>query len=105
MKPSGSCLLSPCQDLDLDIWVNTLMDWGIRLVVAESWAAWRLAPGWKAEGRDISWAKAIALKLAVLWVMSSDILDAHVVVCSDNTSVIGAFNKGCSCSTPRNDCI
>ena len=105
LKPSSSRLLSPCWDLDLDIWVDTSTDWGIGLVMAESWAAWRLAPSWKAEGRDIGWAKAIALKLAVLWVTSSNILDAHVVVCSDNTSIIGAFNKGCSCSTPCNDCI
>ena len=73
--------------------------------MAKSWAAWRLAPSWKAEGRDIGCAEAIALELAVLWVMSSDILDVHVVVHSDNTSVIGAFNKGRSCSTPCNDCI
>ena len=98
-------LLSPHQDLDLDIWVDTLMDWGIGLVVAESWAAWRLTPGWKAEGRDIGWAEAIALELAVLWVTSSDILDVHVIVCSDNTGIIGAFNKGRSHSTPCNDCI
>jgi len=52
--------------LDLDVWVDMSTAWGIGVVIAHQWAAWKLIPGWKADGRDIFWAESIALELAIL---------------------------------------
>jgi len=52
--------------VDPDVWVDSSTDWGIGMVLRIQWATWKLIPGWKASGRDIGWAKSIALKLAVL---------------------------------------
>jgi len=43
--------------LDLDIWVDAAMSYGI--VVYGQWAAWWLVEGWKAADCDIGWAKTL----------------------------------------------
>jgi hypothetical protein len=57
-------LRGPPQDIDL--WVNALMDWGIGIMLGNQWNAWCTSTGWKGEGRDIGWLKAITIELAVI---------------------------------------
>jgi len=38
---------------------------GIGIIIGTHWRAWRLLPGWKAQGRDIGWAEAIRFELLV----------------------------------------
>ena len=64
-----------------------------------------LAPGWKSEGRDIGWAKSIALELAVLLLVNLNFRDCSIVIRGDNTGVIGAYDKGRSRNVPRNESI
>jgi hypothetical protein len=91
--------------LDLDMWVDASTSFGIGIVVQHKWAAWALLPGWKAGGCDIGWAKAIALKLAVLWVCSAGHVDAEIVIRGDNKSVIDSFMKGHSHNEQRTHSI
>jgi len=84
--------LLPHVPLDLDIWVDAAMSYGI--VVYGQWAAWWLVEGWKAADCDIGWAKTIAMELAVLWLVSAGIHDAKVTVHGHNTGVLGALDKG-----------
>jgi hypothetical protein len=102
-KPSARRSLEPRWTVDPDIWVDASMSWGIGIVVGNHWAAWRLLPGWKSDGRDIGWAESVALELAVMWLVQKDFHDADVRIWGDNTGVIGAFLKGRSRSIPRND--
>jgi len=64
------------------------------VVLGQQWAAWKLKPGWKSDGWDISWAESIALELAILLLIQVGHVDCNIVVHGDNTGVIGAFNEG-----------
>src|SRR5882724_13270425 len=61
--------------------------------------------GWKTEGRDIGWAESIALELAVLLLVNINFRDCSIIIHSDNTGVIGAYDKGRSCNVPYNESI
>ena len=58
-----------CKHIDPDIWVNASTTWGIRIVIGDHWAAWQLSVDWKKGEKDIGWAEAIMLELAVLWII------------------------------------
>ena len=47
----------------------------------------------------------MALELAVLWLVTQDFADCEVAIKGDNTGVISAFNKGCSCNVSCNATI
>ena len=91
--------------VDLNIYVDASTSCGIGLCVGGLWAVWRLVPGWNTGGRDIGWAEAVALELAVMWLAETDRHDVSVVIHSDNKGVIDAFNKGRSRNLHHNDCI
>ena len=93
MPPACRSLL-PLPLHDPDIWIDAASSWGIGLYVGGLWAAWELAPNWASSGRDIGWAEAIALEIAVLWLAKSFFHDACIKVNCDNTNVINAFGKG-----------
>ena len=103
--PNVSRSLELLPHLDPDVWVNALSSYGLGLVVGNAWAAWQLLPGWNTNGRDIGWAEGIVLEMAVYWLALSKFHNADVIVCSDNTGVVGAFWKGWSRNAARNDCI
>lgn len=93
---------------DLDIWVDASTDWGIGIVVGQSRAAWRWAAPleeWKREGRDIGWAEMVAIELAVRFLEQSRMENADVLVHSDNSGVIGAFERGRSRNFQVNNSI
>lgn len=80
--------------IDPGIWVDASSEWGIGLVFGTSWDAWRLREGWRSDGREIGWAEAVALEMALLAMRASGIHDADVIVRGDNTGVIGAQKRG-----------
>jgi len=86
--------LLPPLHCNLDVWVNASMSWGIGLVVTGCWAAWWLLDGWKEAGHDIGWVEMVALELALLWMVSTGIQDAKVIVHGDNTGMQGVLKKG-----------
>ena len=104
MPPACRSLL-PLPLHDPDRWIDAASSWRIGLYVGGLWAAWELAPNWASSGRDIRWAEAITLEIAVLWLAKSFFHDTCIKVNCDNTNVINAFGKGRSRNTPRNDCI
>jgi len=76
------------------------MDWGIGVILVSQWASWKLRQGWESKGRDIGWVESIPLKLAILWFLHlhDGHTDCDITIHSDNTGMIGAFAKGCSCN-------
>jgi hypothetical protein len=90
---------------DPDVWVDASTSWGVGLVIGGRWAACRLVDGWKHHDRDIGWAEAVALELAVKWLCSAGFSDAEIIIHGDNTGVMGAFDKGRSRNVSRNDTI
>lgn len=79
---------------DYSLWVDASSEWGIGVLINGRWAAWRLANGWKHDGRDIGWAETVALELALLCLEAMDVCDSDVIVRSDNQGSIGAYLKG-----------
>ena len=61
--------LTPRHMVDLNIWVDASMDWGIGIIIADHWDAWKLVTGWNSLGRDIDWAESIALELALIMIV------------------------------------
>jgi hypothetical protein len=101
--PDVSRSLLMRKTMDLDVWVDASTDFGIGILIGSCWAAWRLLPGWKAEGRDIGWAESIAIEFACMWLVSQhDLLDVDIIIHGDNTSVIDAYKRGRSRNVSRN---
>ncbi|CDO76109.1 hypothetical protein BN946_scf184876.g2 [Trametes cinnabarina] len=84
---------------NLDLWVDASTDWGIGIVIGQSWDAWRWAMErelWNKMGRDIGWAEMIAIELLLRRLVEEGLENAAVLVRSDNKGVIKAFRRGCS---------
>lgn len=78
---------------------------GLAIVIKDCWRAWRLLLGWKSDGRDISWAKAVAMELLVrtIILLSADNLPLpDIKVFGDNRGVVEGWWKGCSRSRQTN---
>jgi len=91
--------------LDLDLWVDASEEWGIGLTWGHEFDAWRLCEGWKTDSRDIGWAEAVALELALLAVIERGYRDVDVIVRGDNTGARGALLKGRGRNPHTNLCV
>jgi hypothetical protein len=67
---------------------------GIAIVVGDRWRAWKLVPGWKLEGRDIGWAKAIGFELLTKFLFSEAAAGTHLKFYGDNMGVVEGWWKG-----------
>jgi len=65
-KPSASQSLFLHHAINPSLWVDASTSWGIGIVFGCEWAGWHLSDNGKGGRRDIGWAKAIALKMAIL---------------------------------------
>ena len=75
---------------------------GIGVVIGGRWRAWRLLPGWQAEGRDIGWAEAVGMELLVRLILHLNILPAFKVY-GDNTGVVEGWWTGRSRNAETNE--
>jgi len=66
--------------VDPDMWVDASTNWGIGVVIGTLWASWKLKKGWNSGGRDIGWAKSIALELAVLMLVDWGFKDCLITI-------------------------
>jgi hypothetical protein len=101
----GSVLEIPPPRSNQRIYVDASTSWGIGLVIDEKWFAWRLKPGWKADGRDIGWAEMTAVELAIRALVALGHSGQHVRLWSDNAGVVGALKNGCSRNSEQNRCL
>ena len=104
-KPNPSHTLVILPEIDLDVWVDASSPWGIGILVNNKWAAWKLINGWDSASRDISWAEAIAIKMAVMWLSSNRFQNCAIKIKCDNSSVINSFWKGRSHNFERNQSL
>jgi len=83
----------PSQETSLaqfPLWTSTLS----QTQAPVSASAWRLLPGWKANGQDIGWAEAVGFELLTLFVLSSSGGGTHFKVYGDNKGVVEGWWKG-----------
>lgn len=75
---------------------------GMAITVGPRWQAWCLTTGWKSQGRDIQWAKAIGFELLAISLCSFLSEGEHLIVHGDNQGVVKGWWKQCSANRPTN---
>lgn len=75
---------------------------GIAITIGMRWRAWHLASGWKSQGRDILWAKAVGFELLTIHLLSVSSEGDHIKVYGDNRGVIEGWWRKSSTSRPTN---
>ena len=75
---------------------------GIAITIGPRWRAWRLATGWKSQGRDFQWAEAVGFELLIIHLPSLSHKGDHLTVYGDNRSVIEGWWKRSSHNKPTN---
>lgn len=75
---------------------------GIAIMIGPKWRAWKLAPGWKSQGRDIQWAEAVGFELLVIALCALLDRGEHITVYGDNRGVIEGWWKRSSANKPTN---
>ncbi|KAB5587927.1 polyprotein [Ceratobasidium theobromae] len=96
--PFGSDLSPPPPNLDIRIHTDA-SNYGVGIVINNEWSSWHLIEGWKSKDRNIGWAEAIAVELAVEHITQQGIQNATIRIHCDNQGVVLAWKAGRS----RND--
>ena len=79
---------------DRDAFSDASSGFGIGVVIGDQWRAWRLVPGWKADGRDIGWAEAIGFELLTRSLCATSVPGQFFKVFGDNRGVVEGWWKG-----------
>jgi hypothetical protein len=82
----------PCQDMGL--FVDASTSWGIGIVVAGRWLAFKLHESWKIEGRDICWLETVAVEILIYLLEAMGVTNTTLLIHSDNQGTIGSLDKG-----------
>lgn len=101
-KWCGIKIRLPPPPMDTKLFVDALTTWGSGLVMDSKWLAWPLKDDWKLEGRDIGWAEMVTVNLVVWALVNAGLINCHIVLCSDNSGVVGALSSGYSRSLQQN---
>lgn len=104
-EPLTRPIRPPQPVLDIEAFSDASSEVGIGIVIGKRWRAWRLLPGWKAEGRDIGWAEAVGFLLLTLAIISAGTKQAHEThyrAYGDNRGVVEGWWRGKSRNEPTN---
>ena len=88
--------------IDHEAYSDASSEFGIAITIGPRWRAWRLAAGWKSQGRDIQWAEAVGFELLVIHLLSLSHKGDHLTVYGDNQSVVEGWWKRSSHNKPTN---
>ena len=92
----------PCPLVEHKAYSDASSGFGVAITVGARWRAWRLAPGWRSQGRDIQWAEAIGFELLTICVFALSTEGDHIMVHGDNRGVVEGWWKRCSANRPTN---
>ncbi|KAF5343250.1 hypothetical protein D9758_013431 [Tetrapyrgos nigripes] len=92
----------PPIDNSISLFVDASTSWGIRLVLNGRWLAWQFRPNWSGNGCHIGWAEMVAVKLAILTLVTSHIKNTHIWIRSDNQGVVSTLQAGYSRGQAQN---
>ena len=99
-RPAAALVTSPVPGplsvVTLDAFCDASSGSGVAVVVGDRWRAWRLLPGWQANGRDIGWAEAVGFELLARTVLTLPGRPAAFCLQCDNQGVVEAWRKGFS---------
>ncbi len=95
LQPSLSrSIPGPTTIKDLAAFSDASSSVGIGIVIGGRWRAWRLAEGWKSEGRDIGWAEAVGFELLVRTILLLWQAPTPFKVFGDNQGVVEGWGNG-----------
>ena len=80
--------------VDVQVFSDTSSSVGIGVVIYNRWQVWTLRPGWKGEGRDITWAEAIGMELLIRAILRDTPKGVHFKVYKDNQGVVEGWWSG-----------
>ncbi|KAB5587875.1 reverse transcriptase [Ceratobasidium theobromae] len=98
LQPSPSIYPTP-------FYMDASTTFGIAVTAESQWVSWHLLHPWRSEGRDISWAKMVAVAMALELSIALGIHNSTVCFRSDNQGVVFALEAGHSRSHPQNELI
>ena len=84
----------PAHVIDRSAFSDASSGVGIGIVIGCQWRAWRLVPGWKADGRDIGWAEAVGFELLTRALCAASQPGQVFRVFGDNRGVVEGWWKG-----------
>lgn len=84
----------PALVTDRDAFSDASSGVGIGITIGNKWRAWRLVPGWKADGRDIGWAEAVGFELLARALCTASKPGQYFRVFGDNRGVVEGWWKG-----------
>jgi hypothetical protein len=94
IKHCGSPITPPPPRAQLTIHSDTSTSFGIGITIGQHFMVWKLPPVWKTKKRDIGWAKAIAVEMALKWVIAASTHDASITIHCDNLGVVSVWACG-----------
>lgn len=97
-----SKLQRPPPICNITLAVDASTSFGIDVLVDEFWESWELATGWSTDGRNIGWAKMMAVELGLRCLVHRGFKNCHFRLLSDNMGVIHCLDGGCSRSVQQN---
>ena len=100
--PLSKVILEPQRLVDYEAYSDASSGFGVAITIGPRWRAWRLAAGWKSQGRDIQWAEAVGFELLTIHICILSKEGEHVKVHGDNRGVVEGWWKGCSGNRPTN---
>jgi hypothetical protein len=87
-------LLPRSSSQDMGIFVDASTSWGIGIIIAGKWTAFRLHEDWKIEGRDICWLETVAVEILLYILEAMGVANVSLFIYSDNQGTIGSLGKG-----------
>lgn len=90
---------------NLVIYTDASTSFGLGVVIDGEWRVWQLRKNWKGKGRDIGWAEAAAVELAISWLVARGTRSTSITINCDNQGVVFAWKAGRSRNRQQNECI
>lgn len=95
-------LVNPDSFVEINAFSDASSQIGIGITTDDHWRAWKLAPGWQTDGRDIAWAEAIGFELLIYTLLHNCRSARNITIFGDNQGVIDAWKNGRSRSKQVN---
>lgn len=93
----------PIEVIDPSAYSDASSGTGVAIWINGRWRAWRLLPGWKANGRDIGWAEAVGMEFLVSAILTQCAEGSCIKVFGDNRGVVEGWWKGRSRNKATNN--
>ncbi|QRV93153.1 The BTB (BR-C, ttk and bab)/POZ (Pox virus and Zinc finger) domain [Ceratobasidium sp. AG-Ba] len=99
----GLSIRSPPPPSPVRVFTDASTSYGLGVVIDNEFASWQLTPSrWKQDSRDIGWAEAVAVELAIVWLINRGVRDVSVVIHCDNQGVVFGWQAGRSRNPQQN---